>query len=378
MRRWHSFLAWVALIACMLAGCGNGSHSSSASATATVIPTGTASVLLGQQPCPTGVSASFYATLLALTPDQHVETLACADLRHDGTLEVVLGVRLDGTGAYLNVYVYSLPDGTTATQLFFDLGLYKGSVAISRVSTLLLGAVDQQDCVNASATSDVAYQASWNQEIGWNGTGFAPVVFPGFYPDLTRLIAEATQLRVDGGMVAPATPTAIVNQFFTQQLHYPAADPGTTLLSSNGWMAQVQSFGWAFTLQQLIETGQQGIWEITDIAPQSILSAPSVPAALAQVHSPVSFSAASTATSGNPFAITIFDHAGCAIGHTSLPAIAGPLTASLAYTADPGVQVGPNQGTLAGTAWQEGTLWISQRKPDGTYTALHIVKLLLG
>lgn len=377
MRQGRRFLVGVAVLAWLLVGCS--SHSKSgASATATIMPTDTPSPMLGQQPCPSGVSASFYATLLALTPDQHVETLACADLRHDGTLEVVLGVRLDGTGGYLNVYVYSLPDGNTATQLFFDLGLYKGSVAISRTSTILLGAVDQQDCVNVNAASEAAFQASWNQEIGWNGTAFAPIVFPGFYPDFTRLAAEAVQLRVDGGMAAPLTPIAIVNQFFTQQLHYPAANPGTTLLSSDNTTAQVQSFRWTFTLQRLVETGAQGIWEITSIAPQPSLAAPSSPAALAQVRSPIAFSASSTTNGGNPFDLTIFDHACCPIGHASLPALAGPMSASLAYTADPGVQVGANQGTFANTAWQEGMLWIDQRKPDGTLSALQIEKLLLG
>jgi hypothetical protein len=385
MRHCGKMWMWLSALGVIiaLAGCGlgGGSSTSTASAGTTPTPTVAPGVTFGAQPCPSGVTPAFYSTLLKLTADEHVETLKCADFRHDGTLEVLLGVRLDGTGSFLNVYLYSLPNGNTATQLYYDLGLGGGTVAISRVSTILLNSVDAGDCVNAGASSNASLQPSWSQEIGWNGTGFMPLIFPGIYPYLTRFDAEHAQQQVDGGAMTPPAPTDIVNQFFTQQLHYPAADPGTTLTTSDDTTAQVQSYGFTFVLRRMVTIGSKGVWDIVSINAQPNLAALTTPANLAQVSSPIAVSGNGAASnSGSQFVITVRDHANCAIGHTSIPAPAtsGPLTASVSYTADSGVTVQNAQGTLGGTAYQEGTLWVTQQKADGTYANLQIVKLLLS
>ncbi len=377
--------AWLGALGVViaLAGCGLGGSSSTSTASVVGTPTPTVApgVTFGAQPCPSGITPAFYSTLLSLTADQHIETLKCADFRHDGALEVLLGVRLDGTGSFLNVYLYSLPTGSAATQLYYDLGLGGGTVAISRASTILLNSVDAGDCVNAGTTSNAGLQPSWSQEIGWNGTGFMPSVFPGIYPYLTRFDAEHAQQQVDGGALTPPTPVALVNQFFTQQLHYPAADPGTALLTSDDTTATVQSYGFTFVLRRLVATGTNGLWDIISVNAQPNLAALTTPSNLAQVNSPIAVAGSGKARiSGSQFTFTVRDHANCVIGHTSLaaPTATGPLTASLGYTADSGVTVQPSQGTLAGTAYQEGTLWVAQQNPDGTYANLQIVKLLLG
>jgi len=373
--------AWLSVMSMMvaLAGCGNNTAASTPAATAPPAASGTPAATWGAQPCPSGVSPAFYSTLLNLTPDRHVETLKCADFEHDGTLEVLLGVRADGSGAILDVYLYTLPQNNTATQLYYDLGLYGGSVDVSRQSTILMRSVDSMDCINAGAASNAALQATWSQEIGWNGSSFAPQVFPGIYPDQTRYDAEEAQAQVDAGKVMAATPVAVVNDFFTKLLRYPAPDPAAALLNSDGTTAQVRAFGFTVDLQRLISTANNRIWEITGVEAQPNLGALTAPAPLAQVRSPFAISGSGRAP-GGAFTATVRDHARCPIGHVSIP---GPpesslLTGSLAYTADPGVVVPTDQGTLAGSAFQEGTLWLTQTKPDGTLAALQVVKVLLG
>lgn len=376
-------LALIAGLALAFAACGTSSVGISPTATATSIPaTPTTSVTHGAQPCPAGATPAFYGGLIGLDVSSHVQSVTCADLKNDHQLEALVLVRLDGTGGYLDWYIYSMPAGGTATRLFFRRGLGGGDAQISQQNSVVVKSVDTADCVNIHATSNAELQPSWSQEIAWNGTAFAPTVFPGFYPFFTRYDAMQAQAEVTAGHATAATPVAEINDFFTHGLGYAAPDGATALASSDATHAAVTSFGFTLHLERLIQTDSAGIWDIVSIDAQPHLAL-SVPAALASVISTISLAGTGSAFEGQ-FDAVIKDHANCRIGQHTITgpsgSTAGPFTGAVTYTADSGVAVNGPEGTLVGTQFQEGAVWIFEQsaKGDGTYVTLQIVKVLLG
>lgn len=374
-------LALTAVLALTFAACGTSTVGGTPTAT-TVPTTPTIGISHGAQPCPAAATPAFYGGLIGLDVSSHVQSVTCGDLKNDHTLEALVLVRLDGTGGFLDWYIYTMPASGTATRLFFLRGLGAGDAQISQQNTVVVKSVDTADCVNVNFTSNAELQPSWAQEFAWNGTAFAPTVFPGFYPYFTRYDAMQAQAEVTAGHATALTPVAEVNDFFVHGLGYAAPDGATALGSSDATHATVTSYGFTIHLQRLILADSTGVWDIVSIDAQPLLALSS-PATTASVTSPISLAGTGSAFEGQ-FDAEVKDHANCRIGqHTiSGPAgsAAGPFTGTVTYSGDSGVPVTGPDGTLVGTNYQEGAVWVFEQsaKGDGTYVTLQIVKVLLG
>ncbi len=202
-------LITLALAACSGPGGGSGSTSTPTVSTtttagkATVTPTTTPQIQLGTQPCPDAVKAPAHWD--AIIPTQanvnKVESVLCGNLVGNASLQALVTVRANGTGAILDVYVYNHITDPNPAQIFKLQNLYKGDARISGYNTVLTAEVDQASSVNKNSTSNAALVQDLFREFKWSdGAGtLVPVTFPGIFPDLTRYQAEAAQQEVNQG-----------------------------------------------------------------------------------------------------------------------------------------------------------------------------------
>src|SRR5437868_6112000 len=92
-----------------------------------LLPTAVPGVVLGPQPCPNAVKdqAHWDAIIPTQSGTSHVEGVTCGNLLGDATLQALITVRYDGTGATLDVYVYNNITSPSPTKLFLLPELYK-------------------------------------------------------------------------------------------------------------------------------------------------------------------------------------------------------------------------------------------------------------
>ncbi len=230
------------VLALTLAACSSGAGSGTppvviGGTPATTSTTPGTGVHQGTQPCPAAVSATTYWD--AIIPTQanvnKVESVTCANLLGNATLQALINVRFDGTGQILDVYVYNNITHPGPTQIFKLQALYKGSAKISAYNTVITGEVDQNSSVNKNVGSNAGLMPDLYREFKWsNGAGaLVPVAFPGIFPDLTRYQAEADQEQVNQGHSPWKLDAKMsANTFAISMLKWP--DPSTVTIVSGG------------------------------------------------------------------------------------------------------------------------------------------------
>nr|HET6903781.1 hypothetical protein [Ktedonobacteraceae bacterium] len=327
-------LITLALTACSGPGGGSGSTSTPTVSTtttagkATITPTTTPQIQLGTQPCPDAVKAPAHWD--AIIPTQanvnKVESVLCGNLVGNASLQALVTVRANGTGAILDVYVYNHITDPSPAQIFKLQNLYKGDARISGYNTVLTAEVDQASSVNKNSTSNAALVQDLFREFKWSdGAGtLVPVTFPGIFPDLTRYQAEAAQQEVNQGHQPwrlSATQTAQALAASTNLLKWNANSPATIV--SGGGQHDVDavvsvkntlavSGTITVTLSRLEGNSNGGIWEATSVTSQgmSITS----PQERNRLSSPTAVTGSGNAFEGVIGRVFVLDHLYTAIG----------------------------------------------------------------
>ena len=155
----------------------------------------------GTQPCPEAVNDPSYWDPIIVTQVNvsKVESVSCANMVGNSSLQALISVRYYGTGQLLDVYVYNNITDPSPTQIFRLQNLYKGDVKVSAYNTLLTAEVDHNSSLNKHVSSNAALTQDLFREFQWSdGAGtLIPVAFPGIFPDLTRYQAETAQAAVN-------------------------------------------------------------------------------------------------------------------------------------------------------------------------------------
>ncbi len=383
----------------ILAGCGSsqGNNSNISATTSTVATTIThadtavvmsdsttpaPAVKLGTQPCPNAVSApAYWDTIIGTQPNiNKVESVTCSNLVGNATLQALINVRTNGTGGFLDVYVYDKITDTHPLQLFKLQGLEHGAAKVSGYNTIITGEVDAQSSVNKNAPSNAGLVMDLYREFKWSaGAGkFVPTAFPGIFPDLTRYQAEADQQQVgQGHQPWKLSATMTANALAVNMLKWPANSP-TTVVSGGGQndlsaVVNVKNpnpgFGNIQVSLARLEGKAKGIWIVTAAASNGMSI--TAPASRDTVTSPVTVTGTGNAFEGVIGNITILDHTQSDIGHATATGAVGngntTFSTSVTYTSS--FKGGAQEGIVA--------LYANSNAGDGIAGAV-LVKVLLG
>lgn len=192
-------------------------------------------VVLGPQACPPGVASTTYWNEFLKLPgtDRSVESVSCANILGNPTLQALVTVRHRLPGSALDVYVFDKITSGQPTRLFLLSGLLKGDAKISYYNTILTAEVDRNSVLNAGKSS-----AQWTpdlfREFKWVQGAPEQVAFPGIYPDLTRYQAEQDQALVNKGQDTWKNDPAQVAQKLTAQFFQWKRQLTATVLSGGG------------------------------------------------------------------------------------------------------------------------------------------------
>ncbi len=348
------------------------------------IPTAslTPGVSLGPQSCPDAVKAPSHWDPIIGTQSStsKVEGVGCANLLGNPTLQALITVRYDGSGAILDVYVYNNITSASPTQLFKLQGLYKGDARISLYNTLITAEVDQGSSIN-NGQPNASLQQDLFREFKWSDGAqtLVPVAFPGFFPDLTRYQAEADQAQVnqghqpwklDAGMTANALAVNLL-KWPTSATTTVVSGGGTndlnavvTVKSPNPGSGTI-----TVTLNRLERNTNGGIWEATEVsaADMSITAPP----AGDRLTSPATVSGTGNAFEGKIGKVVVLDHLYNDIGHADAVGAIGngntTFSVSVPYTAS--FHGGSQEGIVALYAYSNA---------DSSIAAAVMVKELLS
>lgn len=385
-------LSLLFLLAGLLTACsmpGGSSSGGSASSSPTTLATGSVStstptpgIGLGPQPCPVAVSApSHWDPIMSTQANvSKVESVTCANLMGNPTLQALVIVRFDGTGSNLDLYVYKNITDASPAQVFKLQGLYKGNAKISNYNTVLTGEVDQNSAVNvgkanAALTQDLFREFKWSDGAGT----FVPVSFPGLFPDLTRYQAETDQAQVNQGHDPWKLSAETVSNTLAVTLLKWSTSAQTTIVSGGGQhdvdaVVTVKNTGPVgntikVTLSRLEGNANGGIWEATAVETTGMsITSPQV---RDRLSSPAAVSGTGSAFEGKIGQVVILDHLYNSIGHADANGATGngPTTFS--------ANVSFNSTFKGGT--QEGIVQLySRSNADGSIAGTIMIKELLS
>ncbi|HEU5226243.1 MAG TPA: Gmad2 immunoglobulin-like domain-containing protein [Ktedonobacteraceae bacterium] len=374
------------LTACSMPGSGGGGNASSSPTAAATSSAGTSTpapgVSLGIQPCPTAVSVPSHWD--AIIPTQanvsKVESVSCANLMGNPSLQALVIVRFNGTGSILDLYVYKNITDASPVQVFKLQGLSHGAAKISNYNTVITGEVDQNSSVNtgkanAFLTQDLFREFKWADGAGT----FVPVSFPGIFPDLTRYQAEADQAQVNQGQDPWKLNAETVSKNLTVNLLKWSANVQTTIVSGGGQrdadaVVNVKSTSPGgnivkVTLSRLEGNANGGIWEATAV--ESTGMSITAPQDRDRLTSPFAVKGTGNAFEGKIGKVVILDHLYNDIGHADANGATGngPTTFS--------TNVSYSSTFKNGT--QEGIVQLySRSNADGSIAGVVMIKELLS
>ena len=344
----------------------------------TVAPT----IKLGTQPCPNAVSAPSYWDPIVGTQANlsKVESVICANLIGNATLQALVDVRTDGTGGFLDWYVYDKITDPHPQQLFKLQGLEHGAAKISGYNTIITGEVDEQSSVNKNVTSNAGFTQDLFREFKWSdGAGkFVPVAFPGLFPDLTRYQAEADQQQVNQGHDPWKLDAAMSANMLAVTLLKWSSSAATTIVSGGGLhdettVVSVKSpnpgaGSIQVTLARLEGNTNGGIWIATRVTSAGM--AITAPGAASTLSSPTTITGTGNAFEGKIGTISILDHTYTNIGQADANGAIGngstTFTASVTYASS--FKGGTQEGIVA---------LYSLSNADGSIAGAVLVKVLL-
>ena len=337
----HVFMiiALFALLMLLLTACNNNNSNVVLPPTTTTSSTGgsisltpTASVahgiLLGPQPCPNAVKdPAHWDAIIPTQPNvSKVEGVTCGFLTGNPTLQALITVRYNDTGKTLDVYVYNNIESASPNQIFKLLSLYNGIATISLRNTVMTGEVDQNSSVNKGKSG-----ASFTRDLfrEFNTASFAPVSFPGIYPDMTRYQAELDQAQVNSGQDSwKLSATQVAAHFAIDPALLNWTNVNASIANGGGSgdaeavinisdaTAATQTI--ALTMQRLEGNINGGIWEIVGVAASSASGLTiTTPQSRDILTSPMTVTGTGSTGAGISNSIVILDHTYSNIGHAT-------------------------------------------------------------
>src|SRR2546423_5314695 len=284
----------------------------------------------GTQPCPETVKDPSYWDPIIVTQVNvsKVESVSCANMVGNSSLQALISVRYYGTGQLLDVYVYNNITDPSPTQIFKLQNLYKGNARISGYNTLLTAEVDQDSSLNKHVSSNATLTQDLFREFKWSdGAGtLIPVTFPGIFPDLTRYQAETAQAQVNQGhhpWKLSATLTAQALAASQKLLKWSPTAPATTVSGGgshdiNAVVSVKSTHAGAgtitVTMSRLEQNSNGGVWEVTSVTSPGMLI--TTPQDRDRLTSPTTAQGKGNAFEGKIGKVVVLDHLYTDIGHS--------------------------------------------------------------
>lgn len=318
-------------------------------------------VVSGPRACPAAVAAPAHwepiVNSYAYGSPHHVESVSCANIIGNSSLQALVTVRHVDMGHTLDAFVFNNITNAHPVKISQVMGLVQGDAKISNYNTVMTAQADELSSVNTGKAVS-AMTADLFREFEWSGgvAGLTQTVFRGMFPDLTRYQAEDDQAQVNQGHQAwklSATQVAIT---MTANLLNWSPNATATLISGGGIhdvnaVVRVKSSGQVAgtitaTLSRLEGNTSGGIWEVTAVntAGLSITS----PAPLSQIKSPTPVKGTGSAFEGVIGNIMVLDHLYHLIGQaqaTGTPGM-GPAIFSNTVTYQSSFPAGAQEGIL--------------------------------
>ncbi len=292
-------------------------------------PTPGPGVVLGPQVCPTGVADPVFWNCVLHTPgtDGQVESISCANVLGNPTLQALVTVRHRGANSTLDGYVFDKITSANPTQLFKLTGLIKGDAKISFYNSILTAEVDQNSTLNAGKPV-AQWTADLFREFTWNGEALSQVAFPGLFPDLTRYQAETDQASVNAGHDpwkndAVQVAKALEARFFGWQRLVMAkllSGGGSQDVSASVQVQEASVQGArpsiVVTLSRL-EGNSHNMWVVTGVTDGTNLTLTNIQARQL-LTSPVTLEGTGSAFEAVIGQAVVYDHLSTAIGHAQI------------------------------------------------------------
>ena len=317
----------------------------------TILPTVPPGVVLGPQPCPDAAKdpAHWDAIIPTQSGTSRVEGVSCGNLLGDTSLQALITVRYDGTGAILDVYVYNNIINPSPTKLFLLPQLYKGDAKISGYNTVITAEVDSNSSVNsgksnADVVQDLFREFKWSAATGT----FVQVAFPGFFPDMTRFEAEADQAQVNQGHQPWKLNAVMTAQALAASQKLLKWDPNApAIILSGGGTQDVKavvaikndkpvSNSINITLYRLEGNTHNGIWIVTEVDANGMSL--TAPVSSTSISSPLTATGTGNAFEGVIGTVMVLDRFENSIGHASATGAIGngntTFSSSVHYTSD--------------------------------------------
>lgn len=368
------------LLLLLLNGCGYNTSTSSTSGQQAshqqTAATATPNIPLGEQVCPTTVSAKdYWEAVTGVQREQNsIAKVSCAHLKGDMTLQALVIVQYNGaSGGVKDVYVYDQITSPAPTKILELKDLYQGDALISGYNTVLTREVDWNSAENKDQAQDTV-QPDLYREFKWATAagGMLPVAFRGLYPDITRYQAEEDQRKVTTGGQDKWKLNAlqVAQHMGSALLQWPDNSKGN-IISQNGVDAVVHLTGpsggtLTITLSRL-EGRANGIWLVTNVTSPTLQI--TKPAALDRLTRNFTISGKGTASKDVIGEVKVLDHLYHEVGSaTAQGKGSGTITFStnVSYTS-----------TFAKGS-EDGIIALFTRNGSGTITNAVLFKTLLG
>ncbi len=307
----------------------------------------------------------------------------CAALIGMPVLQALVTVRYEGTGSYLDVYVFNNITGANPVQLFKVQGLNKGDARISKYNTILTAEVDLESGVNSNQPGTGVVQDLF-REFKWSaGAGtFVQVSFPGIFPDLTRYQAEADQEQVNQGHQPWKRDADMTANVLAVYMLKWSTNAQTTIVSGGGShdlnavvTVKSTSPGWGtitVTLSRLEDNSNGGIWEATAVQAGNVATI-TAPVNRDLLTSPVTVAGTAPAPGGSIGRVVILDHLYNTIGHAEVKGTTGAGNGNTTFSASVTYRSTFHGGSEEGVV----ALYIEDHS-DGSIATAVMEKELLG
>jgi hypothetical protein len=337
----------------------------------------------GPQACPAQVAAPAYwepiISPFAYGGPHHVESVSCANLTGNASLQALVTVRRGDDGRTLDVFVFSTITATHPTRVFQMMGLVQGDAKISYYNTVMTAQADELSSLNTGKALS-AMTADLFREFKWSEVArtLLQTVFPGMFPDITRYQAESDQSRVNQGHQPwKRSATQVATSLAVSLLNWsPNSTP--TLLRGGGphdvsAMVRVRSTEQVsgtiiVTLSRLEGKVNSGIWEVIAVTDPGLSI--TNPAPSSQVSSPIQVSGTGSAFEGVIGKVVVLDHLYQPLGQAQATGVVGIGPTSFA------VAVGYQSSFPAGV--QEGMLvLLVPSNANGAIAAAVMEKVLI-
>ncbi len=319
----------------------------------------------GTQACPNGIGdpAHWNAIVGTNNGERQVESVGCANIMDNPSLQALVLVRHNNANHTLDVYVFNNITSSNPTRIFLLQSLIKGDAKISGYNTVMTAEVDTHSTLNAekllsAKTPDLFREFDWSAEQNT----LVQTAFPGLFPDLTRYQAEADQAQVNQGHQPwkkdpQAVARAMVTSFFDWKQSISTKvlsgggpqDVSSTVQVQEAAAQGAQSQGPAVTMTlSRLEGNTHNLWVVIAVDDGSMLTLSNLDAR-SLIASPVTLEGTGAAFEAVIGRAVVYDHLYNTVGQAQIMADRGMgkanYTTNVVYSTS--FKAGPQEGIVA-------------------------------